>query len=374
MKPLSFFKFLKGSFGKVLPLAITGMLAVGLFYFAVIVNSYMNADKNEMHLSWLKKASFVTDNDPTMKMLRKGNGIAPADAEALRSLAEVKDLFGATLWSVNYQTISDNASLFLVMLDAGNVAPVMRDDQLTLAEGTMPANPGEIVLQRLLAANFGLKVGSVVSQNTPGWHIGMDLKVVGIANGPALIGIGEIHPSCAAIGNPGVGLVAFPNGASLKSMNQFIVSDLGRKYSVFTLGMAEPDVDKVAQSNDFIVILIGAILVIALGVLLENITMIQYAQRAKEFELMHAVGYTKRAIAGKILRELGASNLIGYAAGIGAGVLGGWLMNVYLLEDTYRHMPLVNFGAMQCLLLVPLFITAIGMLAPRKLQRFQEIF
>lgn len=372
MKPLSTVKFIKGSMGKVLPLAITAALAVGLLYFASILVNHLAADKYEINVSWLSNMSVVSDGDPTMNM-RKGSGIAAEDEAALRACGYVKDLFAANLWSVDYKTITDSSSLYIVMLHSRDVAAAMQWQKLKLAEGALPANPYEIVLQRKLAANLGLKVGSIVKKDTAGWRIGADVKVVGIADGPALMGLGAGHEGCLKDGAPGVGLVAFTGGESVGRMNGFIQRDLSRKYNTLTLGLAKPSVDKIAQAFNLVSIFIGVIIVSALSVLLGNITLMQYTQRIKEFELMNAVGFTRKHITVKVLKELGVSNILGYMAGIGLAVLAGWLMNVYLLGDKFQEMTLINGAGMAWMLLVPLFITAFGMIAPLKMIRFKDI-
>ena len=70
-----------------------------------------------------------------------------------------------------------------------------------------------------------------------------------------------------------------------------------------------------------------------------------------------------------VLKEIGSSNLIGSLAGIGFGMLIGWVVNVSLMVDETFFMNLFALRALLAVIPIPLAVTLFCMIPPLRLIR-----
>ena len=101
--------------------------------------------------------------------------------------------------------------------------------------------------------------------------------------------------------------------------------------------------------------------------------MIQYTLRSKEFELLHALGFSRKYLQVKVFKEIGSSSLLGYIAGIILAIIAGWLVNVCVLSESAMEMQLLQVENILWVLFVPLLVTLFGMISPLKLLKFKDI-
>lgn len=362
MRPLSTLKFMKSNLGKVLPLAITLSLSVMLqYFFLMMTNQLLNSDR-------------TLDVDPYLNMsIISGTGETISDEQKELDYNKVLenqwiDSYSfADIQSIDFKTPSKMHTMLLITIPANITNTVMKWQKITLSDGTLPKNPGEILLHEKLAKNYHLKVGDTVPQTLDGWHIKRDLKITGIANGAAVINIGIEKEEILMSGNLCVITLAKDNHVA--AMNQELEQSFGNRYELMTLQRGQEELSESRKSILVIMTFIGILIVLALSVLLGNICMIQYSQRTKEFEILFAIGYTKKQIAGKVLREILSSNLLGYFIGITLGIVIGWLTNICLYIDPNDYMNLWNIKNMILTLLIPVMVTFTGFIAPMKLLR-----
>lgn len=365
MKPLSVFVFLKGSIKKILPVTITVCLGVAILYFMAMFTMQLDLQVNEVALYPFKNMSVIYGEK---------TGVSAEDIYQLKKNINNEKLLMSDFWYINYYSIVGNTTTSLILLEEKDAKAIMDTLDLKLTQGQLPKNKMEVILHKKLGANRGVKLGTIISKNEKGWHINEDIKVVGFFEGESVIGIGINGEEIINPNMPGASVLVCGDKEGLASVNNYIEKDLGEKYQISTLGISKNEMDKFYAPMSTMKLFIGIVLILVIGIFLSNITTIQYTLRKKELELLHALGYTRRYIVIKGLKEIGLSSLIGYIFGITLAVLIGWVINIYFLSDKGLAMPLLSKSSILIMLMVPITTTAFSMIAPMKLTRFRDIF
>jgi len=363
MKPLSMVNFIKGSVRKILPLTITLCLAVALLYFLSLVKSQLEGQVREVNITTLENISLISGRGTPLT----DEDIKKLDNENIREWYEVK-LFGT---SYN-MALGGITSTLITMAEKDDILELLQHQKAKLVEGAMPQRPMEVILHRKMAANKGVTIGTIIEKDSEGWQIEEDIKVVGLIEGPGVFALGARYSNNLQDGFP-LSICTVPFEGRLYEMNEYIERSFSSKYQIDNLSAAKGWFGKMQGPMNGIMFLIGIVLVFVLSVLLGNISMIQYTQRRKEFELLHAIGYTKKYIVLKMLKEIGISSTIGYVGGIVLAIIVALIMNICIWSDKGMDMPLIDFGHMSVVFIVPLIITLTSMIAPLKMLKFRDI-
>lgn len=362
MKPLSIIKFIRGCGIKILPLTITVALAVALLYFLGIMENQLLSSNKDVNISYLINMSIVAgDNE----------GFEPQALNLLKSSNSIEKLYPAAIWKVNHNSVGGSTAPLLMMKNE-DLKAALQYQKWSLIEGRLPEKPLEIILDKKLALNNKLKVGQIMKMGTRGWQIGGDVKIVGIFDGSVLLGLGFSPASGMTLEKPGVSIITFTAESKVSAMNDLIEKEFGDKYEVFTYQRAQKTMADIIKAFNTITFIIGLVVVVAICALLGNINMIQYSQRSKEFQMLHAIGFTKRNIVLKIAKELSFTSIIGYGTGVFIGAFGGWLLNVCVLDEKAMSVELFQIDKILWVLLVPVLVTIFGMLSPIKIINFEE--
>jgi len=364
MRPLSVFAFIKGSIRKILPMVVTVCLAVAILYFLSMFMEQLDGQVNEASTYPLKNMSFIIGSK---------SGITDSDIQKLESKGSNTQSFIVDIRDVTYYSVAGYTGANLIMARQKDISSIMELQKLSLSGGRFPQKPMEVLLHKKLAANYGLKVGSVVVKKTKGWYINEDITVVGLFDGKGVMGIGMEDESRLKPGMPNTSIAVGGDSKSLETVNRYIEKTFAAKYRLFTLDMVEKILNNFNGPINVMRLFVGIVLVCVLGVFLTNITMIQYSLRRKELELLHAIGYTREYIIFKAFREIGVAGIIGYLSGIVLTILLIWGINVCFLTEKGLDMPLLSPGTMITLLLVPAAITLFSMLAPLRMTKFRDI-
>lgn len=362
MRPLSAFAYIKGSVSKILPMVITVCLATAILYFLSLFLIKMDDQTMEATSYTMEHVSYIAGGK---------SGIPAEEIEKLKNQSGDVDIYPADFCSVVYKTIIGGMSADIYMLGEEDIKAFMKIEGFSLYKGRLPQNSSEIILHQKLAANYVLKVGSIIKKDTKKWYINEDLKVVGLFSGKGVMGISIEDKNALRFGLPYVSAVVA--GKDIKRANEYIDKKLSFKYNVNTLRSNEEFMDKFNGPIDIMKIFVGVILVGVLGVFLANITSIQYSIRKKELELLYAVGYTRKYIIAKALREISIASLIGYVFGIILSLVLTWTLNICFLADKGLDMPLIASGALLKMLMVPAAITLFGMIAPVRTSKFRDL-
>ncbi|MFZ5985818.1 MAG: FtsX-like permease family protein [Bacillota bacterium] len=123
-----------------------------------------------------------------------------------------------------------------------------------------------------------------------------------------------------------------------------------------------------------LVAIVGAMVVIVLGITLANLSYMQYYQRRREFGLLNAVGYTKHHILKKILAETSFIGIISSVSGFLISILSIILFNVVIWLPKGDEMPLWKPMQALFIMILPLVVCIESILPALKLlKRFDSI-
>ncbi|MDP4094679.1 MAG: ABC transporter permease [Bacillota bacterium] len=367
MKPLSIFKFIKGSSRKILPLAVTVCLSSGLLYFLSICITHITTENEEFNVYPLSNMSVLSGTGEKVS-----KDTLNSDLVLLRENKDIKTFFKTNQWKVNLSTPSSDNGIYMILMQNRNIPYVMKCLNMKLTSGKVPDKKNEVLLHEKLAANYNLKAGSIIPKESKGWYNKEDLKVTGIYKGKAILGLGCTDDKSLS-GDDYLSVITLADNDSVADMNRFLENNFGNRYQIYTAQRALKEINQKNKNINVVIFFVGVVVIIVLGFLLGNLCMIQYNQRLKEFELLHAMGYTKKYIASKVFKEIGSSTFIGYLAGIAIAVFAGWLTNIMLMDSKLLSMELIIGKNILWILLVPLIVTLSGMITPLKLLKFRDI-
>ncbi len=363
MRPLSTFVYFKRCFFKVFPMVATVSLSVAALYFMGMFVSQLNETVNEASVYGYEKASLIASGK---------SGFSDKDLEIMKRISKDVDAYTVILGSVSHKSILGSTSTDIVMSDEDGAVTIFNHMGFHLLEGKLPASPNEIVIHEKLSKAYGIQVGDRVEKDRENWYLDEDVIITGIYSGKAVMGIGITHTENLAEGQPYLSYYICGSGDKLNKINRYITEQFANKYHVYTY---EGQKEKQKQFNvpmDAMKMFLGVILVIAIGVFLTNITSVQYANRRKELQLLNAIGYTRRQLIYKALREIAMAAVSGYIFGLIIAVILGLVLNVVFFNDTGTVMPLFIPGSMLVVGLVPIAILLFGMLVPIRHTRFRD--
>lgn len=364
MRPLSVFAFIKGNIPKLLPMVITVCLAVTVLYFMAMFTEQINTGVKEVSIYPLEKMSIIQGDK---------SGISKEDINSLTKNIWNSKIFAVDCLFVTYHNIVGYTSAVAIMSQQKDIESLMKIQGFSLIGGKLPIKPLEIVIHKKLAKDYGLNVGSIIKKDSKGWNTDKDLKVAGIFDGKAVTAIGVDDNSSLIAGNPHVSLIIAGNQSSLQIANNFIEKNLSNKYSTLTIKSEQDFIVKFNGPIKALELFIGLVLLSVIGVFLSNITSIQYSLRKKELELLNAIGYTRKYIIKKSLKEIGIAAGLGYISGIMIAIILGWVINICILNDKGMNFTLFLGDSMLYTLIVPLGIILFSIRAPLKLTRFRDL-
>lgn len=366
MKPLSVAAYTRGSFFKMLPMTITVGLSVAILYFMSMFVTQLDTQIRESSIYPLENMTLIYAGK---------EGIAGDDIKNINANAGGAKCIPVGTFDARYSSIVGYSSAMLLMLQQRDLAPLMDSQGFKLIEGSLPQKPMEVLLHKKLAQNHGFKVGDTVKKGTKGWQLAGDVKISGIYEGRAVMGIGILELDRLVAGNPDISLaiLGLADEDSLAAVNKYIDENFSEKYQAYTIGYMKKFMGNFNGPINAMKLFVGIILVGIIGIFLVNITTIQYTLRRKELELLSAIGYTRKYIIGKSMKEIGIAAVLGYLAGIPLAVFMGLGINMLLLSEKGIDMPLVLFGGMRDMLLVPLAIILLSLRIPLKLTKFKDL-
>jgi putative ABC transport system permease protein/lipoprotein-releasing system permease protein len=189
-------------------------------------------------------------------------------------------------------------------------------------DGRLPAKGApEAIVSTPVAKNLGLEIGSVLlSPEDVDRYSPFDVKVVGIARTDHWLMLNDIDYQRAYHFPPVDGLLAFAEDVTRQPVLDAWAEDRlkGMRAQVFSYGRLEKDtVEMFAILYTILNIVIGTV-VITIGIMMGLLMHIYQSHRLVEFGLLQAIGYTRR---GLVLRALRETTIV---------VVGGWLLGVLI--------------------------------------------
>lgn len=364
MRPLSTFVFFKRCFSKVFPMVITVSLSVAALYFMSMFVDQLNEVVNEASVYGYEKASMIFSGK---------SGFSDKDLQAMRGISKDLATYAIKLGSVSHKSIVGSTSTDILMSDEDGAVAIFNHLGFKLLEGKLPVLPNEIVIHEKIGKAYGLKSGDLVEKGRQNWYLDEDVIVTGIYAGKAVMGIGVTQADNLDVGGPYTSYYICGSREKLNRFDRYITEQFANTYHVYTYEGQKVNLKQFNGPISAMKVFLGVILVIAIGVFLTNITSVQYANRRKELQLLNAIGYTRRQLIRKALREIAMASVSGYIVGLILAVILGLTLNIVFFNDAGTDMPLLLPSSIMTVGLVPIAIILFGMLAPIRHTRFRDI-
>lgn len=240
---------------------------------------------------------------------------------------------------------------------------VMKKHKITLKEGRLPLeNYREVALDYNVAKNKKIKLGDKIGNSIDKEDsLDGEYTVVGILNGPDYLSLAPYNttpliPSIKETTLMQKSILIFPKEGRTKQVDDLLLSLPKNEVRAMTLSVITKVFNKsmsTMQTLDMICILAIIVMVISVG----SSKYVQFFSRKQEFGVLNAMGYTKAKIMKKAFIEVLIVNILGFALGLGFGVLNSALINNAAFKSVGAVSIYFSSKAFLMALYIPLFTT-----------------
>ncbi|MCR5836196.1 MAG: ABC transporter permease [Lachnospiraceae bacterium] len=231
--------------------------------------------------------------------------------EYLKNIDGIDDAFYTQILSSTYRAVMGEYGFEIPLMEPEQIESFLKHMDASLVSGKMPSKPGEVLIDKTIMKNAGLKIGDWYQEK---WF-GNTFRIVGTIKSKYLISTGVPN----GYSNNGQGIVVYNNEKTSDMVK--ILKDYGIK-----LGDEDRVLDKKEYKKDYkesitdtIDLVNNTIFIIVMSFLtiLVIVAYISFMRnRVKEYCLYASIGYGRSAIYGMIIKEMGIIFAIGSAAGV----------------------------------------------------------
>ena len=208
----------------------------------------------------------------------------------------------------------------------------MQKHKITIKEGRLPSEGNkEVALDLKVAKNKKVKLGDKIGNSvTIDDFLNGEYTVVGLLEEKDFISLIPYNTSSVPLKLNEISMLEraaliFPKESKLSQLDDLVSSYPKNKVSAFTFS----EVIKLFNNYLSIFRTLDMICIIAIIVMVISVGSSKYAQfysRKQEFGVLNALGYTKTLIMKKAFMEILLVNTLGFAFGLGFGVLFSFLI------------------------------------------------
>lgn len=345
MGQLSVTRYYKNNFRRVGPIIIAVLLSTFLLSLIHIFLNGVIDSINNYEVGFFERYSIITSMDDRGIDKRVIDNLGMIDdieriIPVRREFTGVDPFLGVTTYS----------NIFLV--EEKDVDETLLGLNLRVIEGRNPIFSEEIGLHWQLARHKGLSLGDEIGnmvnelEELPGRY-----KVVALLDGPIIASIGVIGEE-TLLNNA----IVFPKDGTLEEINEFI-------YYMLPTNLYLQDIEGMnyffANTEDTFFILLSIIktlILLVLTITIANISYIHFEQRKREFAILSAIGYRRKTILSKVIKEGLFINLTAYIMGIILTLLFGSGINIIFLAEMGEGLDVWSINAFLNTLIIPLVV------------------
>lgn len=328
MKPLSIFTYYLNNKRKVIPLiSIISLSILGITATAAFTGAINKDIESQFKLfeHYFTVEVPQDDSSVNVELIQK----------EIEEESVVDQIFEGRLLSTRVDAILGSSFAYVYALDQQNIQPFLQELDLTLLEGRSPSNDEEIAVSETLLHSKNIAIGDLIGSDIDSDDLlAGTYTVVGVLDTKKPYNIGVTQISNVARRELGVEVLfvhpIIGNEQELDTKMTSLEEDFP-SIVVRTYNSTQSQMQEEFRMLDLILwaINVVTILVIALSIALINI--IFFMQRANEFGLLSALGYSRIRIISKTLLE---------SAGM---VFIGWVVGIFFAEIVYRIANAVMF-------------------------------
>lgn len=217
-----------------------------------------------------------------------------------------------------------------------DMSEMLRMTDMRLVQGRMPKKGApECVLSIALAKNKKVKIGdTVLGPNTTDSYSPIPVKLVGLLDGENWFAVMSYeyvaeHYFPATANN----LLSSGNVSTQAALDDQIKKSMDpTQIRMFTFGMLVKELRESLENLYLIMRVVVAVVVLVLAIMMGLLSNIFFTQRLPEFALLTAMGYTRKRLLGRIIRE---TSLM---------VVGGWVLGAICTVGLLNLLNLLVFA------------------------------
>lgn len=316
LKPLAPITFLLRNAGKTIPLTSAIVLAVLLVAGIVTMMDSIPYSIRDVYSYSKEMVAFGPRGDPelTSKL---------ADVIKAESPVKLERTMYVRTASSTVHSIVGKWPFAVVGLEQSDMDYFMKRMSVRAIDGRMP-KPGEagVVVSDQVAQNLGLKLGDpLMGPTNSDSYSPHEVRIIGLAHTPKWIMVTDIEYERDNHFPPIDILVGFAkNHAEQEKFDRWAVERFkGNRAQVFAYHLLDKDTTENFSILYKILDVVIGILVVVVTFMMGMLMNIYQSQRLVEFGLLQAIGYTKRQLLQRVLRETVYVTGLGWALGLLAG-------------------------------------------------------
>lgn len=356
-RPLSSSTFLFRNLKKTLPLIGVILLAVMLVCGIVAM---MNAIPYSIRTTYAYSQEFVAitpRGDPTLPPVI-------ANRVAAEAPVKVSEVMFCRATGTQVRSIVGKWQFANLGLKEADVPFYLERMKVTSIDGRVPKKgQPEVLVSEPVARNLGLKIGSILqSPDNQDSYSPQEVKVVGIAQTKRWIMLGDYHYQAANHFPPVDGVLAFAeNPKDQPALDRWAVEEFkGERAAVIAYYQVNEDTDLMFATLYRILNVVIGTLVLVITIMMGMLINIYQGQRLVEFGLLQALGYTKKRLVTRVLRETAWVVLVGWLMGLAASLSLLTIVDRTLMYPNAYSFQVIDAQALWYTVPVPIAIMAVA--------------
>lgn len=349
--------------------SLTGLVTAGLYLMvALLWTAWIEPGRaNLLYLSRFSVVSPQSDRD----------GPDPAVIAQIRANPDVAQVIPAMqIWiQIPGLITGDSMGFWLQGLMEGDLQTVIEQCGGKVIAGTLPEpRTNGLLLSRDVAASLGVRVGDSIDESMNPELFGnimTPLEVVGILESDVKLGLlsleylsdhefyRDFSPQFLVVAQEG----------RETAVDRFLRTEIQTAHtSVQTLQILNEAMRDEYLSSLIVLLPIILIVTIAFSMVIGAANWIEFGRRLPEFGIVHAVGYSKRALIRRLTRETAAPALAGWISGIGLSLVVVSVLNATLFRPAGGNFSLtVLLGALAFAIPIPAALTGLTLVSARRI-------
>lgn len=359
MKPLSSRSYLKNNIKKVIPSFICMALGVFLIYFFSITLYSGIYGIKQGSLDMLEKVTNITSNtkdpipDKTLDKIKNCSNV--------EHIVPIIGVVGGFQYKSPFGQMSTEAfNVFEV-----DVPRLLQIFDMKLVEGKLPSpNRNELLIPLKIAKQDKIKIGDYIGKN-PDLNVTLNkkYKVCGIIDGPinAMLttNAGNIKREEALKHN----LIFSLKNENNKAINDELTSMGESKITIMDYKSACNQLDEILNAITSLRSILNLIIIVVLCISIGNLNYILFVNRQGEFNILAAIGYKKRDLYVKLLKENITLNLLGFIFGIIVTIITTKLLNIIIFQPKGQYVYSFHLKSIFTAFLIPVAVSTTNMLS-----------
>ncbi len=335
---------------------LVGLMTLAV-YLLYTLSSANFVESMRMAGMYLEKFSVVYPNS--------GDELDPTIVTQIRTHPDVAHAFPVkTEVGIKYTyPLGGNWDLANMMgLREADMPVVMELCNATLVEGEMvqPRTDG-LILTRELAASAGLQVGDVLDYRLDSERfefVPVPLQVVGIMDSDVKLGIVSfeyLDSHQATMG--GSNMIVIPRAGREQAVLNFLHDELAENLVyVASSRVVKAEVADMRQLVNLVAVPISVIASLASALVISVINWIALMRRLRDLGILHAMGFNKKWLLGRMMGETGVLAGVGFVAGLGLSWLALLAIETFIFVPKGYALPIITLPSIVVTLPIPIAI------------------